>query len=372
MVGAGPAGLSAALALKDRGIRPLLVEQGWAVGSSWRGRYDRLRLNSSRPLSHLPGRRFPKGTPIFPTRDDMVEHLERHAREDGMDLQLGTRVDRLARDGGGWVLETSEGELRARQVVIATGYERYPLIPDWGGRDRFGGRLLHSSEYRNPGPFRGSKVLVVGAGCSGMEIAYDLAEGGAQQVWLSARTPPNIVLRALPGGVPGEFLALLLMRLPTRFADAFVRAGRLHDMGDLTEWGLPMPDEGPFARLHRTGQAPAIVDMEVIDAIKARQIEIVRGVDSLDATGVRLADGARVEPDAVVCATGYRRGLEPLVGHLGVLDEQGVPLAKGAAAASPGLRFVGYTFRPGMLGFSAREGKRAAKAIAREMAAVRS
>ena len=81
-----------------------------------------------------------------------------------------------------------------------------------------------------------------------------------------------------------------------------------------------------------------------------------------------LADGERVEPDAVIAATGYRRGLEPLVGHLGVLDDRGLPRAVGAQAAAPGLRFVGYVPRPAMLGHTARDAKRAAKAIARELA----
>ena len=105
----------------------------------------------------------------------------------------------------------------------------------------------------------------------------------------------------------------------------------------------------------------------MIEAIKAGRIEVVRGVESLDADGVSLSDGARVEPDAVVCATGYRRGLEPLVGHLGALDARGLPRAVGAEPAAPGLRFIGYVPRPGMIGQSAKDAKRAAKAIAREL-----
>jgi cation diffusion facilitator CzcD-associated flavoprotein CzcO len=366
-VGAGPAGIGTALALKDAGVRPLVLDRADAVASSWRTRYDRLRLNTCRPFSHLPDRRFAKGTPIFPTRDQLIDHLELHAREDGLDVQLGTSVDRIEPENGRWVIRTSAGEIRAAQVVIATGYEGAPLIPEWPGRDSFTGRLLHASEYRNPEAFRADEVLVVGPGCSGMEIAYDLAEGGAEKVWLSVRTPPNIVLRQGPGALPGDMIAVTLLHLPVRFGDALARFGRRTALGDLSGHGLPVPEEGIFARLRRLGVAPAIVDEEVIEAIKVGRIEVVGGVESLDATGVQLADGARLEPDTVICATGYRRILEPLVGHLDVLGERGAPRLVGHTPAAPGLRFIGYVPRPGGLGYTAKEAKRAARAIAREL-----
>ena len=368
VVGAGPAGISAALALKDAGLRPLVLEQAEQVAASWRGRYDRLRLNSCRPLSHLPGRRFPRGTPVFPSRDQVVEHLERHAGEDGIDLRLGTRVDRIDRgDDDGWVLRTSAGEIGAQQAIVATGYECEPFVPDWSGRERFGGELLHASAYRNPWPFEHKRVLVVGPGCSGMEIAHDLAEGGAAKVWLSARTPPNVILRQGPGGLPGDILGAACMRLPIRAGDAVAAFGQRMDVGDLTEYGLPVPERGVFTQLRHAGRAPSIVDKEVIEAIKGRRFEVVRGVESLDETGVVLADGARIEPDAVIAATGYLRGLEPLVGHLGVLAERGLPRALGEVPAAPGLRFIGYVTRPGALGYMGKEARRAAKAIVREL-----
>ena len=142
-------------------------------------------------------------------------------------------------------------------------------------------------------------------------------------------------------------------------------------MGDLSAYGLPVPDEGVFSRHHRTGAVPAIVDRDVIDAIKQGRIEVVGGVESFDAEGVRLAGGARIEPSVVICATGYRRGLGSIVGHLGVLDDQDVPRAQGAQAAAPGLRFVGYVSRPGALGYMSKQAKQAAKAIARELRSVR-
>jgi hypothetical protein len=130
---------------------------------------------------------------------------------------------------------------------------------------------------------------------------------------------------------------------------------------------MPVPEEGVFSRLRRLGVAPSILDEEVIDAIKAGRIEVVRGVEALDSTGVTLVTGRRLEPDAVICATGYRHGLEPLVGHLDVLDETGLPRTRGAEPPAPGLRFVGYVPRPGALGYMAKEAKRAARAIAREL-----
>jgi cation diffusion facilitator CzcD-associated flavoprotein CzcO len=367
IVGAGPAGVSAAVALKDRGIEPLLLDRASHVGASWHTRYDRLRLNTGRQFSHLPGRRYPRGTPTFPTRDQVIEHLDRHAREEGIKLRLETAVERIDAHADGWALVTTSGRLETRQVVVATGYEHSPFIPDWPGREDFSGSLVHSSAYRNPTLFNGKSVLVVGPGCSGMEIAHDLATGGAAKVWLSARTPPNIMLREGPAGLPGDVIATPLYHAPIRFADAIASIGRKQAVGDLTEYGLPVPEEGIFARNARLGVAPAIVDEEVIDSIRDGSIEIVRGVESLEVDAVSLADGARIAPDAVICATGYRRGLESLVGHLDVLNEHGVPRAIGEKPAAAGLRFIGYIPRPSQIGATAKQAKRAARAIAREL-----
>jgi cation diffusion facilitator CzcD-associated flavoprotein CzcO len=366
VIGGGPGGIGAALALKDVGLRPFVIERAASVASSWRGRYDRLRLNTCRWLSHLPDRRFARGTPLFPTREDLIAHIDEHAREAGIEIRLETRVNRVDAHDSGWRAETDGGAVESTQMVIATGYEGEPVIPNWEGRNEFRGRLLHSAEYRNPEPFLGERVLVVGSGCSGMEIAYDLAAGAAK-VWLSARTPPNILLREGPGGFPGDVIAAALLHTPVRFADAFARFARRMDLGDLSEYGLPVPEEGVFSRFRRLGVVPSIVDREVIEAIKAGQIEVLPGVESFDAGGVRLADGTRIEPETVIAATGYRRGLESLVGHLGVLDERGIPRAQGARAAAPGLRFIGYTSRPGALGYMSKQAKEAAKTIAREL-----
>jgi cation diffusion facilitator CzcD-associated flavoprotein CzcO len=115
---------------------------------------------------------------LFPSRDDLIAHLEHHPREEGIELRLETRVDRIDASDGGSRAETDADAVESAQMVIVTGYEGGPVIPDWKGHTEFKGRLLHSAEYRNPTPFVGESVLVVGSGCSGMEIAYDLASGG--------------------------------------------------------------------------------------------------------------------------------------------------------------------------------------------------
>jgi len=314
VVGAGPSGIASALALKDAGVRALVLDRADHVAAAWRGRYDRLRLNTSRPLSHLPDRPFAKGTPMFQTRDLLVQHIERHAAEDGLELRLGTVVEEIMRDHGGWCVRTRRGDLHAAQVIVATGYENRPVIPDWPGREAYPGRL-----------------------------------------------------REGPGGIPGDMIGVAMLHLPTRVADALARFARRMSIGDLSEYGLPVPEEGPMTRLKRLGVAPAIVETDMIETIRAGGIEIVPAVDAFAGPAVRLAGGPTVQPDAVICATGYQRGLEPLVDSLDVLDEHGRPRAVGEQAAAPGLRFIGYVPRPGGLGYAAAQAKRAAKAIVREL-----
>lgn len=361
IVGAGPAGISAALSLKDKGIRPLLIDRADAVAASWRGRYDRLRLNTGRQFSHLPGRRYPKGTPVYPTRDQVVAHLDRHAREDGIELWLNTTVERIDPHCPGWRLTTSNGGLDARIVVVATGYEHTPFIPNWPGS--FSGELLHSNRYRNAAPYAHKHALVVGSGSSGMEIAHDLTTGAVTKVWLSVRTPPNIMPRKGPAGMPNDVVSIPLFHLPACIADRIAAAARHRAFGDLKEFGLPVPEEGPFAKAHRLRAAPTVVDPEVVDAVRDGSVEVVGAVTALEGSKVALADGARIQPDVMICATGYRPGLHPLVGHLEVLTPDGVPLTLSPLPAADGLYFHGLLSRPALLGYVAKQSRKLAERV---------
>jgi putative flavoprotein involved in K+ transport len=343
VVGAGPAGLAAAAMLRRAQVDVVVVDKAERVGASWRGHYDRLHLHTVRWLSHLPGYRFSSRHGRWVSRDGVVRYLEGYARHHRLDLELGTAVERIDRDGDGWVLRTSRGDLLAGHVVVATGYNHTPYLEDWPGRDGFQGELIHASRYRNPEPYRGRDVLVVGSGNTGAEIAVDLVEGGAGRVRLAVRTPPNIVLREA-NGLPSPMPGVMMRHLPPKLVDRVIRSAQRQLIPDLTDHGLPWPERGVYTRVLEEDVIP-IIDVGLIEAVQHGRVEIVAGLTGFEGPAVLLADGSRVEPDAVVVATGYRRGLEPLVGHLGVLGPKGRPVVHGpeTAPGAPGLHFIGYT-----------------------------
>jgi cation diffusion facilitator CzcD-associated flavoprotein CzcO len=212
-VGAGPAGLATAAEARRNGLTAQILDAAEAVGASWRAHYDRLRLHTTRGLSALPGVPIPARLGRWVARDDFIAYLEHYARKAGVPIRLAVRVDRIDAAPGGWRLTTSGGQIEAGQVVVASGHNHTPRLPDWPGQSGFTGELSHSSGYRNPTPFRGRDVLVVGAGNSGAEIAADLVEGGARKVWISIRTPPNIVRRDGPAGIAPQQLGILMRPL---------------------------------------------------------------------------------------------------------------------------------------------------------------
>ena len=202
---------------------------------------------------------------------------------------------------------TSSGTRRARHVVVATGVFNRPKHGAWPGREAFGGTLVHAAEYRNAAPYVDREVLVVGAGSSGLELAYDLAVGGARRVRLSVRTPPNILLRVV-GGLASDLPVPLFLRLPTPLVDRLLLFLQRRVIGDLSAYGLPPATEGPISQLRRRGAGTAVMDRQVIDAVRAGAVEVVPAVERLDATGAVLVDGCHVEADVVVEATGTRLG----------------------------------------------------------------
>ena len=342
MIGAGVAGLSAAVELGRRGVRSVVLERAEGVGSSWERRYDGLRLNTFRWQSSPRHSRIPRRAGRWPKREALVEHLREYARRERVEIEFGTAVRRIDRVPAGYLLDTPGGARGARFVVVATGYDQAPLIPEWPGADGFEGDLIHAREYRNPAPFAGRDALVVGAGNTGTEIAAQLAQAGSGRVRMAVRTPPNLVpLEFL--GIPITYLARAAEPAPEPLVNLVGRGLRRYAVGNLTPHGLPPAPLGIATELRVKGLGP-VADRGIGAAVRSGRVEVVPAVDSFEGADVRLADGRRIRPEVVIAATGYRMGLDPLVGHLGVLLPSGKPAcARGEShSAAPGLHFNGY------------------------------
>ncbi|MBL7259773.1 NAD(P)/FAD-dependent oxidoreductase [Actinoplanes sp. LDG1-01] len=366
MLGAGAAGLAVAAQLKGRGVDSVVLERGPGVATSWRGRYDRLRLHTVRGLSGLPGMPIPRAYGRWVRRDDLVRYLEAYAERFGLDVRTGTAIERVKPGDGRWSLQLADGtEHTTGTLIVATGYLHTPVVPQWPGLPTWTGQLIHSAEYRNAQPFQGRNVLVVGPGNSGAEIATDLAEGGASSVSLAIRTPPHIVRRSTAGW-PAQMNGLLLGNvLPEPLFNAIAATMAKVEVPNLSPYGLQRPTDGLKTRL-RTQRYVPLQDVGIVRDVMAGRVKPVAAVESFTPSSVQLADGSSVEPDVVVAATGYGTGLRELFDDPSLFDETGVPLVHGGAAARPGLYFMGYDVTlGGMLRQLAIESRRVAKAVHR-------
>ncbi|MFJ4921054.1 flavin-containing monooxygenase [Streptomyces sp. NPDC088725] len=370
VIGGGPAGLAVAAVLRERGVRAVILEKYPTVGASWRRHYDQLHLHTTRRKSALPGLAMPRSFGRWVSRDNVVRYLEKYAEFHELETVTGVEVTSVERtaDGSGWLLRATGGrQLTGRAVVVATGHNHTPRTPSWPGVDTFGGEVLHASEYRNAGPYKGKDVLVVGAGNTGAEIAVDLAEGGASRVRLAIRTVPHIVRRSTLGW-SAQSTGILVRHLPTRLVDKAAALMARAATPDLAESGLPRPDTGLYSRV-REGAIP-VQDVGLLKAVRDGTVEPVPAVESFEDNKIVLAGGERIGADVVIAATGYSRSLEGLLGDLAadVLDERGRPVVHGGRTPkkAPGLYFTGFT-NPisGMFREMAKDAHRIGRALSR-------
>jgi indole-3-pyruvate monooxygenase len=358
IVGAGPAGLASAACLQRRGVASLVLEAGPSLATSWRRHYDRLRLHTVKQASHLPGLRFGAKLPRYPSRDDVIAYLEAYAARFGIAPRTNEPARKVRVADGGFAVETTGAVYRARSVVMAAGYNRVPNPDRLPDQDRFRGALMHSAAYRSGAPFAGRRVLVVGAGNTGAEIALDLAEHGARPT-LAVRAPVNVLPRDFLG-MPTQLTSLRMRWAPLAIVDWLGRLVSRLAFGNLARFGFARPRLGPVSAIRLKRRIP-LIDVGTIAAIKRGAIAVRPGVARLTDGGASFADGSDEAFDAVVLATGFRPALAEIVDVPGILDDDGLPRPD----ALPGLFFVGYrNVATGLLREIGIEAEAAAKAIA--------
>jgi cation diffusion facilitator CzcD-associated flavoprotein CzcO len=357
VIGAGPAGLATSRELSRRGVAHVVLERGATIAHTWENLYDGLVLHTGKHFSALPGMPFPKSTPVFPTRRDFLDYLARYA--DGFRVPVTTSSDVVAveRGASGWRVRVQDGpELPARAVVVATGIVSNPAMPDFPGLSRFAGAVMHSVGYRNPQPYSGERILVVGAGNSAGEISVELADAGGR-VTVAVRSGARVVPRELLG-IPIQYFGVAIGVLPQGVQRAInnVTSG-------IAAWARPTAL--PRAALGRCSAIP-LIGFHLVDAIRSGRIRLKPGLAEFTAGGVRFTDGSVDVFDRVILATGYRAALGFLGDQIRT-DECGFAARHDRVVSrdQPDLYFVGHNYDTrGGLRNIAEDARRTARRIA--------
>src|SRR2546426_3207273 len=214
VVGGGPAGLATSQHLRQLHVPDRVLERGDTIGYTWANLYDSLTLHTGKHMSSLPGMPFPRSAPLFVPRREFLDYLRRYATTFELPVDTGREVERMARTDGTWTVNTSRGVLAAHVVVVATGIVANPKTPHFAGQDGFAGRIAHSVAYRRPDGYAGRRVLVVGVGNSGAEIASEIARAGGKGT-IAVRSGANVVPLTL-AGLPIQYVAYWMRKLPRR------------------------------------------------------------------------------------------------------------------------------------------------------------
>jgi putative flavoprotein involved in K+ transport len=315
VVGGGQSGLAAARALRELRMPTVILEASDRPTGSWPRYYDSLRVFSPAGYSSMPGMPFPGAPDHYPGRDEVTDYLERYAARLDVEIQTNTRVETIQKNGKGFLVLTEDGRsLPASGIVAASGSFSNPYRPSFPGEEAFTGELSHVCDYRNPTPYTGLRVVVVGAGDSAAQVAHELAP--VATVSIATRHP----LRFIPQRLRGH---------------------------DVHYWFR----ETGFDTLPAVWLSKITGGSVVTDSVGFEQTLAEGRVDrrpmfvSLDGGRVVWSGGQREPVDAIILATGYRPSLHYL-SELGALDEHAAPLHVGGVSSThTGLVYVGLEFQ---------------------------
>ena len=321
VVGGGQAGLSVGYHLQRRGVPFVILDASARVGDVWRQRWDSLKLFTPRKFSSLDGWAFPGDRNAFPTKDEMGDYLAAYARHFDLPVRSGTRVERVSRQGSGFVVVAGDTRYETENVVVAMANHQRPAVPAFASQLDPSILQIHSLDYRRPSQLQDGPVLVAGAGNSGAEIALDVARG--HRVWVAGRDTGHV-----PFHVDKRPALLILMRLTLRVM--------FHRVLSIA---TPIGRMARQKMLHGGGPLVRTKPYQLTQA----GIERVPRVTGASSGKPVLADGRVLDVTNVVWATGFHPGFSwidlPIFGADGLPEHEG-----GEVAREPGLYFVGLHF----------------------------
>ncbi|XAR62416.1 Indole-3-pyruvate monooxygenase [Bertholletia excelsa] len=307
IIGAGPAGIAVSACLNRLSIPNMLLEREDCYASLWKKRtYDRLKLHLAKQFCELPHMPFPPGEATFMPKKNFLAYLDDYVSRFNVKPSYGRLVESASYDGVAKKWRVVAKNVVSDQIevyvseflVVASGENSLGFIPNLLGLEGFRGEVLHSCEYGNGDKFRDKDVLVIGSGNSGMEIAFDLSDWGARTS-IVVRNPVHVVTKEMV-----HLGMALLNYFPLHIVDDLTVFLSNLKIGDLSNFGLQRPAEGPFYLKVKEGTSP-IIDVGTIDKIKRGEIQAsVRRFK--DGKSIEFANGETKKFDAIVFATGYR------------------------------------------------------------------
>ncbi|GMI85801.1 YUCCA 10 [Hibiscus trionum] len=309
IVGAGPSGLATAACLNHHSIPYVILEREDCFASLWKKySYDRLHLHLDKQFCQLPHMSFPDSSPSFLSKHLFTSYLDDYVSRFKISPLYRRNVEsaEFEEATGKWIVKARNlvygevEEFNGGGLVVASGEASNPFTPEIEGLAAFPGDILHSTQFKNGKNFKNQKVLVVGCGNSGMEIALDLANHGAQTS-LVVRSPVHILSKDM------THLGMILLKyIPVNMVDwLMVMLGKLV-YGDMSKYGITRPEEGPFLMKDAYGKYP-IVDVGTSQKIKSREIQVVPGISGIRGNEV-VFENRKTHPfDAIVFCTGFKR-----------------------------------------------------------------
>nr|DAD36923.1 TPA_asm: hypothetical protein HUJ06_007564 [Nelumbo nucifera] len=365
IVGAGPSGLAVGACLKEQGVPFVILERTDCIASLWQKRtYDRLKLHLPKQFCQLPKVPFPEDFPEYPTKKQFIGYLESYAKRFELNPRFNECVQSAKYDetSGLWRVKTvstssgggnrtAEIEYICRWLVVATGENAEPVLPEIEGLSEFGGHVMHACHYRSGEDYRGKRVLVVGCGNSGMEVSLDLCNHNAFPSMV-VRSSVHVLPREVLGKSTYELAFFMVKWLPLWLADKLLLIMAWLVLGNIEKYGLKRPSMGPLQLKNSQGKTP-VLDIGALSKIKSGLVKIVPGIKRFSRGCVELVNGEKLEVDSVILATGYRSNVPSWLQESEFFSKNGFPKSPfpNGWKGNAGLYAVGFT-RRGLSGAS--------------------